>query len=251
MKQPEKIVSSGGKIMKKLMKCILVGLVFVGSNQWSQAGVNIVDDFIILNALGTGATFSGEKYYDVKRDISSLNPNFSGANLGTFNILSTAVTIGGNTYSAGGLLQLKGAELKTDVTGSNGNGPSDYQNASNFARMAYAITQAGTSPSSFTLLNLGFNGENPTYPNYKWSTTGQTTNLLDGLAVGSYQLAVYFETNGSYWQDGQKFYSINPDNNGGANYVATFNVVPEPSTGMMMGLGIAGLLVVRRFRKKA
>jgi hypothetical protein len=246
MNHLEKSAISGDKIMKKLIKCILVGLVFVGSNQWSQAGVNIVDDFIILKALGTGATFSGENYYDVKRDASLLNPNFSGANLGTFNILSTAVTIGGNTYSAGGLLQLSGAELKTKVAPTG-----DYQNSNNFARMAYAITHAGTSPSSFTLLNLNFNGENPSYPDYKWSTTGQTTNLLDGLAVGSYQLAVYFETNGSYWQDGQKFYSINPDNNSGANYVATFNVVPEPSTGMMMGLGIAGLLVVRRFRKKA
>jgi len=246
MSHPAKSVISGDKIMKKLMKCILVGLVFVGSNQWSRAGVNIIDDFIILKALGTGATFSGENYYDVKRDISLLNPNFSGANLGTFNILSTDVTIGGNTYSAGGLLQLSGAELKTNVAPTG-----DYQNSSNFARMAYSITQAGTSPSSFTLLNLNFNGENPSYPNYKWSTTGQTTNLLNGLAVGSYQLAVYFETNGSYFSGGQQFYSINPDNNGGANYVASFNVVPEPSTGMMMGLGIAGLLVVRRFRKIA
>jgi hypothetical protein len=121
-----KSANSGDKIMKKLMKCILVGLVFVGSNQWSRAGVNIIDDFIILKALGTGATFSGEKYYDVKRDVSLLNPNFSGANLGTFNILSTDVTIEGNTYSAGGLLQLSGAELKTDVTGGG-----DYQNSGN------------------------------------------------------------------------------------------------------------------------
>ena len=232
--------------MKKLLKFIVVGLVVVGSNQWSRAGVNIVDDFIILNALGTGAAFSGQNYYDVKRDASLVNPNFNGANLGTFNILSTAVTIGGNTYSAGGLLQLKGAELKTDVAPTG-----DYQNSNNFARMAYSITPAGTSPSSFTLLNLGFNGENPSYPNYKWSTTGQTTNLLDGLAVGSYQLAVYFETNGSYFTSSQQFYSINPDNNGGANYVATFNVVPEPSTGLLMGLGFAGLLTVRLLRKKS
>ena len=246
MNQPAKTVASGGKIMKKLMKCILIGLVFVGSNQWSRAGVNIVDAFIILKALGTGATFSGEQYYDVKRDASLLNPNFSGANLGTFNILSTDVTIGGNTYSAGGLLQLSGAELKTNVAPTG-----DYQNSNNFARMAYSITPAGTSPSSFTLLNLGFNGENPSYPNYKWSTTGQTTNLLNGLAVGSYQLAVYFETNGSYWTGSQQFYSINPDNNSGSNYVATFNVVPEPSTGVLMGLGFAGLLVLRRIRKNA
>ena len=233
----------GGKIMKKLMKCILVGLVFVGSNQWSRAGVNIIDDFIILKALGTGATFSGEKYYDVKRDISPLNPNFSGANLGTFNILSTDVTIGGNTYSAGGLLQLKGAELKTNSNNS------DYQNSVNFARMFYAVTAVGVNPSSFTTLNMSLTSE--AWPNYTWANTATSANLLQGLAVGSYQLAVYFETNGSYWTGSQQFYSINPDNNSGANYVATFNVVPEPSTGMMMGLGIAGLLVVRRFRKKA
>ena len=246
MRHTVKSAIRGDKIMKKLMKCILVGLVFVGSNQWSRAGVNIVDDFVILNALGTGATFSGQNYYDVKRNTTLLNPDFNGANLGTFNILSTAVTIGGNTYSAGGLLQLKGAELKTDVAPTG-----DYQNSNNFARMAYSITPVGTSPSSFTLLNLGFNGENPSYPNYKWSTTGQTTNLLDGLAVGSYQLAVYFETNGSYWTGSQQFYSINPDNNGGANYVATVAIVPEPSTGVLMGMGFAGLVTIRLLRKKS
>ena len=241
MSHPAKSAISGDKIMKKLMKCILVGLVFVGSNQWSRAGVNIIDDFIILKALGTGATFSGENYYDVKRDVSLLNPNFSGANLGTFNILSTDVTIGGNTYSAGGLLQLSGAELKTNTNNS------DYQNSGNFARMFYAVTAVGVNPSSFTTLNMSLTSA--LWPNYTWANTSTTVNLLQGLAVGSYQLTTYFETNGSWGSDNR--YSINPDNNGGANYVATFNVVPEPSTGMMMGLGIAGLLVVRRFRKKA
>ena len=33
--------------------------------------------------------------------------------------------------------------------------------------------------------------------------------------------------------------------------INNINVVPEPSTGMLMGLGVAGLLVVRRFRKSA
>ena len=243
MNQPVKAVASGGKIMKKLMKCILVGLVFVGSNQWSRAGVNIIDDYIILKALGTGATFSGENYYDVKRDTGLLNPNFSGANLGTFNILSTDVTIEGNTYSAGGLLQLSGAELKTNSDNS------DYQNSGNFARMFYAVTAQGVNPSSFTTLSMGLTRE--AWPDYTWANTGASVNLLQGLAVGSYQLAVYFETNGSYFDNGQQFYSINPDNNGGANYVATFNVVPEPSTGVLMGLGIAGLLIVRRIRKNA
>ena len=227
--------------MKKLMKFILVGLVLVGFNQWSRAGVNIVDDFIILNALGTGATFSGQNYYDVKRDTGLLNPNLSGANLGTFNILSTAVTIGGNTYSGNGLLQLKGAELKTN----SDNG--DYQNSNNFGRMFYAVTAAGVNASSFTTLNMSLTSE--AWPNYTWANTATSVNLLEGLAVGSYKLTAYFETNGSWGSDNR--YSINPDNNGGSNYAATFNVVPEPSTGTLMGLGIAGLLVVRRFRKNA
>ena len=230
--------------MKKLMKLIAVGLALVGSNQWSRAGVNIVDDFIILNALGSGATYVGQKYYDVKRDVSLLNPNFSGANLGTFNILSTDVTIGGNTYSAGGLLQLKGAELKTDVTGGG-----DYQNGNNFGRLFYAVTAAGVNPSTFTTLSMSLTSE--AWPNYTWANTSTSVNLLQGLAVGSYKLTAYFETNGSYYTSSQQFYSINPDNNSGANYVATFNVVPEPSTGVLMGLGFAGLVTVRLLRKKS
>ena len=229
--------------MKNLLKFIAVGLVVVGSNQWSRAGVNIVDDFIILNALGTGATFSGQNYYDVKRDASLVNPNFNGANLGTFNILSTDVTIGGNTYSGNGLLQLKGAELKT----SSDSG--DYQNSNNFGRLFYAVTAAGVNASSFTTLNMSLTSE--AWPNYTWANTATSVNLLQGLAVGSYKLTAYFETNGSYFTSSQQFYSINPDNNSGANYVATFAIVPEPSTGVLMGLGFAGLVTVRLFRKKS
>lgn len=230
--------------MKKLIMFISVGLVLVGSNQWSHAGVNIVDDFIILNALGSGATYVGQKYYDVKRDVSPVNPNFQNSNLGTFNILSTDVTIAGTTYTAGGLLQLKGAELKTDVTGGG-----DYQNGNNFGRLFYAVTAAGVNPSTFTTLSMSLTSE--AWPNYTWANTSTSVNLLQGLAVGSYKLTAYFETNGSYWTGSQQFYSINPDNNSGANYVATFNVVPEPSTGVLMGLGITGLLVLRRIRKNA
>ena len=230
--------------MKKLIMFISVGLVLVGSNQWSHAGVNIVDDFIILNALGSGATYVGQKYYDVKRDVSPVNPNFQNSNLGTFNILSTDVTIAGTTYTAGGLLQLKGAELKTNVTGGG-----DYQNSNNFGRLFYAVTAAGVNPSSFTTLNMSLTSE--AWPNYIWANTATSVNLLQGLAVGSYKLTAYFETNGSYYSGSQQFYSINPDNNGGANYVATFAIVPEPSTGVLMSLGISGLLVLRRIRKSA
>ena len=115
--------------------------------------------------------------------------------------------------------------------------------------MFYAVTAAGVNPSSFTTLNMSLTSE--AFPNYTWANTATSVDLLQGLAVGSYQLAVYFETNGSYWTGSQQFYSINPDNNSGANYVATFAIVPEPSTGVLMGMGFAGLLVLRRIRKNA
>ncbi len=115
--------------------------------------------------------------------------------------------------------------------------------------MFYAVTAAGVNPSSFTTLNMSLISE--AWPRYTWANTATSVNLLQGLAVGSYKLTAYFETNGSYYTTSQQFYSIPPDNNGGANYVATFAIVPEPSTGVLMGLGFAGLLTVRLFRKKS
>lgn len=209
-----------------------------------RANVVIVDSYVILNAVSEGASSAGEKYYDVKRDSGAVNPNFNSSNLGTFNILSTPVTTGGITYSGGSLLQLKGAEIKTQASGG------DYQNANNFARMFYAITPDGVNPSSFTQFDLGFRGTAPAYPDYKWDTTGATVNLLSSVSTpGTYRLTVYFDSNGSWWNgSSQQFFGITPDNNGGANYSSTFTAIPEPSSATMVAFGTAALLGFRRRR---
>lgn len=208
------------------------------------ANVVIVDSYVILNAVSEGASFSGQKYYDVKRDSGTVNPDFNNSDLGTFNILSTPVTVGGTTYAGGSLLQLKGAEIKTTATGG------DYQNANNFGRMFYSITPSNTNPTSFTQFDLGFRGEAPVYPDYKWDTTGSTVNLLSSVSTpGTYRLTVYFESNGSWWNgSSQQFFGISPDNNGGSNYSATFTAIPEPSSASLLVLGAAGLLAHRRRR---
>ena len=235
-------------------KLIFLSILFLATfTKPSHANVVIVDSYVILNAVSEGASFSGQKFYDVKRDSGTTNPDFNAANLGTFNILSTSVTVDGTTYTGGSLLQLKGAEIKT--LASNG----DYQNANNFARMFYAVTPSNENPTGFTQFDLGFRGENPAYPDYKWDTTGATVNLLSTVTTpGTYRLTVYFESNGSWFGDPdgggplglqQNFFNIAADNNGGANYSATFTVVPEPSTVSLVALGAAGLLALRRRRK--
>lgn len=230
--------------MKKLLPSFSVGLMLATcSSTW--ANVVIVDSYVILNAVSEGATAAGQNYYDVKRDSGAVNPDFNNSNLGTFNILSTPVTVGGTTYAGSSLLQLKGAEIKTTATGG------DYQNANNFGRMFYAITPSNINPTSFTQFDLGFRGEAPTYPDYKWDTTGATVNLLSSVSTpGTYRLTVYFESNGSWWNGtSQQFFGISPDNNGGSNYSATFTAIPEPSSASLMALGAAGLLALRRRRK--
>lgn len=234
----------GHKLMKNVMSLSL-GLIVLGFSTPSMANVVIVDSYVILNAVSEGAAVAGQKYYDVKRDSGAVNPDFNNSDLGTFNILSTPVTVGGTTYSGGSLLQLKGAEIKTTATGG------DYQNANNFGRMFYAITPSSVSPNSFTQFDLGFRGEAPVYPNYKWDTTGATVNLLSSVSTpGTYRLTVYFESNGSWWNgSSQQFFGISPDNNGGSNYSATFTAIPEPSSASSVALGAAGLLALRRRRK--
>ena len=226
--------------MKKLIALALMVMFIGGVFQNASANVVIVDSYVILNAVSEGATVSGQNYFDAKRDIPE-NPNFTGS-LGTFNIEGFSVTIGGTTYAPNSVLQLKGAEIKTESTGG------DYQNANNFARMFYTVTQSSVNPTSFTQFDLGYRGEQP-YPINKWDTTGATINLLDGLTAGTYRLTVYFESNGSWWNgSSQQFFGIAPDNNCGTNYSATFNVVPEPSSASLMALGAAGLLALRRRR---
>lgn len=223
---------------------ILALVCLLGLSNPARANVVIVDSFVILNAVSEGASFAGQKYYDAKRDSGLVNPNFHTANLGTFNILSTPVTTGGTTYSGGSLLQLKGAEIKTQASGG------DYQNANNFARMFYAITPDNVNPTSFTQFDLGFRGESPAYPDYKWDTTGASVNLLSSVSTpGTYRLTVYFESNGSWWNgSSQQFFGIPSDNNGGTNYSATFTAIPEPSSATMLAFGTAALLASRRRR---
>ena len=87
-------------------------------------------------------------------------------------------------------------------------------------------------------------------------------SLLSGLSAGTYSFKYYFDVTYNSWTGTETVLGHTYDAVGvqagagnGPNLAnassTTFTVVPEPSTGMLMGLGVAGLLVVRRIRKNA
>lgn len=147
----------------------------------------IFETYVILNAKATGNT-----YYDAQADTS--NPDFEGANLGTFNNGQSLVFAGAQikTYKNGG----------ADVTGTH---------------VYYALYE-GSRPVSptFNSVAAGFLSNDTNAGDQIWEKSDNLTNLLSGLTNGNYSLEVYFDADTS---DGTKY-----SNNGGPNYIATFTV---------------------------
>jgi hypothetical protein len=128
----------------------------------------------------------------------------SGPSLGTFNVAT------GDTLTLDG-----GEELTYKNNGSNVSG----------ADMFYSI-----NGGSFQDAALAFNQDsvNGSTGDQRWySDTAANANLLSGLANGTYTLSVYFRDSNT--DDGNDYIS-----NSSNNYNATFTVVPEPSTDMML-----------------
>lgn len=180
------------------------------------------DQFIIVNS-GTN------NYYDI--GATTTNPDFQGASLGSF------------TTSGSLLLGGQGKSFKnnfSDVTGMS---------------LFYRVWQ-GSPGGSFNQFNYTFQSNLGTGPspdfsvNQQWGsdvagsngTAFYTGNLLTGLATGTWNLEVFSQitTNGVN--------TANPisNNNGTANFTATFAVVPEPSRTLLLFAGVAAMLMRRR-----
>ena len=143
---------------------------------------------------------------------------FNGLNLGTFNPFAgdTLLFIGGEalTFKNG----------TTDVTGTAIN---------------YKI-----DGGAFTPFSLTFNEDNVSGSpgDQRWANTDQAVNLLSGLSLGAHTLQ--FFTSGTTNDVGAIF-----DNAGGANFTASFTVVPEPATVLLIAPALlGGMFFVRRRR---
>lgn len=195
---------------------------------------------LTLSAIGSSALFAGAGIFDSFAIVegsfydlgaSTGNPDFAGSNFGTF-AQSDSLDLGG---------QLKSFK----------NNGTDVQSASLF----YVIYEQGNRPGSpsFSQISYSFQIDNVggVTGDQQWGTdvAGQNTTddsisvSLAGLTAGTYSLEVFsrITTNGT---DAATFIF---SNNGGNNFVGSFEVVPEPgSFALLSGLAAMAFLMIRR-----
>ena len=140
---------------------------------------------------------------------------------------------------AGDTLVLNGgSELTYADVGAGGHVDGGYLNYRVFAGTGSAAVAAapGFGPGIFMAADSWPGGPgNDT----RLAVTGQNVDLLAGLSPGVYTLGSYGYAYGmSDSVDSFETWA----SNGGANYGATFTVVPEPTTFALAGIGLAGLL---------
>ena len=118
--------------------------------------------------------------------------------------------------------------------------------------MGYKVTQGSgenkTTVIDSTTLNMTYldNGNDENKGNYLRAQTSLADTVdISGLADGTYNLEVWFGSNGlnDKW-----------DSNNNANYVATFtkgaaSSVPEPATMSLLGLGALAMVIRRKLSK--
>ena len=208
------------EFMKRILK-IPVTLLFVAfatvcgiQNSYAAMNYGIFESYVVLNVNG-----GGNQFYDA--GASTANPDFHGANLGTFNPSLNS-------------LILNGGEVKTFKNGS-GNVTGAF--------LDYRIWLTGNESGSFIERSIPFNANLSNPGDQRWLLTGDNINVLNGLNSGNYMLEIYFRASGN---QGDVFH-----NNGGPNYEAAFSVVPEP---VNVALGTFGILLLaggalRRLRK--
>jgi hypothetical protein len=203
-------------MIKKLALALVCSAVFIAAS--AQATTGIFGGYIVLDINGAGDTF-----YRLENPGDTTNPAFNGTNLGTFD-----PDVNSLFFSGGEALTFKNSG--GDVTG---------------AAIYYRIFETGNPTGSFNSANLPFAaniGGTAGNEDQRWQSFAPNDNLLFGLAPGNYTLQTYVDATTN---EGTRFL-----NNGGANYSASFTVVPEPSSlSLLAGPAILGAwFFVRRRR---
>ena len=233
MKQPEKIVSSGGKIMKSLIKMFgaVVCSAIISSDL--HAGAGVVESTSLLTIKGgAGSYFSTVG--------GGLNERWAGKNLGLLDLATSSDTLTLNNFFFTNYAFNGGSQPAGATTNNN------WLDGSSTA--VFKIYRDSTLLSQVNMRQSSVSGNDRFWD---LGATPTAINLLAGLQGSGSPI-----TRSLNWTIDWTFNQFN----GSTSLVTTqstsggdmtFQTVPEPSTGMLMGLGIAGLLVLRRIRKNA
>ena len=203
--------------MKKVFfAVVLLSVAFAISRVHAVTG--IFGSYVGIDANGAGNVWYGAQEW------GNPTPDFQGASFGSINYTTGSLEISAfqvQTFKGGG----------GDVTG---------------ADLYYRVYKQGNAPGSFNIVDGDFLSNSPfTAANgstasgggdQNWGVGGGGgyANLLTGVnSNGAWTVEIYFQASSN---EGPRF-----SNNGGLNYIATFDAVPEPSTYALLGLAAVGL----------
>lgn len=200
----------------KLVTCLAMSSVCMVSASFGASGTF---DELIWATTVSPFSYATSTFFEIDSDATNLfgAAEFQGASLGSF-------TLGSQLFLAGQQKSYK--NNGTDVTGHT---------------LFWSLNGGGTSSS----LGYGFQADLGG-GDQRWGTDnygGLTSNILSGLTPGDYTLSVW----STITTNGTDAATTIFNNRSGANYNATFTVVPEPSAALLGGLGMMALLRRRRF----
>jgi len=220
----------GNKPMKKAINSILIALGLAAITTESFADIGIVETSAAVNN-GTGTLY-------VSGIGGGANPRWSGYNFGTFDLSQTPAPT----------LNLTNFYFE-NYAYNGGSVPAGGQYNNNWldggSTATFKLYRDSTLINTTTMRNSKTTGNNK---NWDLAASGVTINLLNGLSGnGTYNLSYTIDWTYNQWSGSANVVGTTQYNSGNA----TFSTIPEPSSSLLMGLGLAGLVALRLSRHRA
>ena len=217
--------------MKNTINSLIIALGLAAITTESFAEIGIVET--------TAAVNNGTDTIYVSGIGGVGNPRWSGYNFGTFDLsLTPAPTLNLTNF------------YFENYAYNGGSVPAGGQYNNNWldgsSSATFNLYRDGTLLNTTTMRNSNTSGSNK---NWDLAASGVTINLLNGLSGnGTYNLSYTIDWTYNQWSGSAVVVGTTQYNSGG---IATFSTIPEPSSSLLMGLGLAGLAVLRLTRKNA